>query len=65
MKIMPPCKDCLERYPACHDKCEKYKAFKDKSNEQSTNRYKAMQIENAIKDNKIKSCQKLKKRGFM
>ena len=26
--MMPPCKDCPDRYTACHDHCAKYKEWK-------------------------------------
>jgi hypothetical protein len=35
-RLIPPCKDCTERYTACHDHCEKfkkYKAIREKENE--------------------------------
>lgn len=27
--MMPPCKDCPDRYTACHDHCEKYQKWKE------------------------------------
>jgi hypothetical protein len=35
-RIIPPCKDCVERHTACHDHCERfkeYKAIREKENE--------------------------------
>lgn len=64
MKIYSPCQGCDERYIGCHSQCDLYKAYKQKIDEQVKARLKERNIDKAIRDNKHKIYDNMRKRGF-
>lgn len=28
-RLIPPCKDCIDRHTACHDRCDRFKEYKE------------------------------------
>ena len=65
MIIHPPCEGCDKRYIGCHGQCEQYKAYKVKVDEQREAKRNKANIDKAIRDNKHKTYDDMKKRGFL